>query len=368
MTIQIMTSAVVSEEQVLTSSMHKLQVSIMRGDHAQDDDNQSEATEVTCKTPTCSLPPPQLQEPPRSAPPLRKRMPPRGGGRAAAAAVPRKARPPSIFQNATILRAPPKQRNMPILKTTTAGNADNDDDTSMSLDLRSKPGVIGFFAQAEEDFENFHEVDDDDHLDALHDFHQSHNSGGTSSTTRPTSSCGALSNSTAGHSSSGGTCTCCSSPKRNSPPTTAAMEPLTEERVRAFLRDYYEDFDSIFRLGKSTKAVWDSFFAQYFTPEIRWVRSSSNSLTGPELADHFAKDIVGIRMKLVSIDSLQILTLGVSAVVTFTADQMFEYRGTPNSDRTVLTMVLNVVHGNEIRIAHEHRCTGVPIPPDATWD
>ena len=89
---------------------------------------------------------------------------------------------------------------------------------------------------------------------------------------------------------------------------------------------------------------------------------------GQELAEHFSRDIVGIRMKLVSINSIQILTMGLSAIVTFTADQKFIYRGIPNSDRTVITMVLNVVNGTEIRIAHEHRCAGVPVPDGVDWD
>ena len=189
-----------------------------------------------------------------------------------------------------------------------------------SIGLRSKPSVIKVANEVEEDFENFQEVDDDDKLSIGQQDSVSVLSQGTS------------------------------------------LPLLTEERVRAHLRDYYEDFDSIFRLGKSSKAAWDSFFGQYFTPEIQWVRSSGNPLTGPELAEHFANDIVGISMKLQEINSIQILA-GTSAVVTFTADQHFEYKGTPNSDRTKITMVL-VCTGREIRIAHEHRSTGKPIPEE----
>lgn len=146
---------------------------------------------------------------------------------------------------------------------------------------------------------------------------------------------------------------------------------LTEERVRAHMKDYYEDFDSIFRHGKSSKAIWESFFKQYYREDILWVRSSSNTLKGPELADHFANDIVGIRMQLVSIDSIQILG-GTSAVVVYTADQELLYRGHPVSDRAVLTCVLhsnaNGGSGQEkILIAHEHRCVGKPIPKSTRW-
>ena len=206
--------------------------------------------------------------------------------------------------------------------------------------IYSKPSVIKVVTDLEEDFEHFQEVDDDDALD--NDNNNHFPSGGAASTTSASTTSTGNSN--------------------------TKFIPLTEERVQVFLRDYYEDFDSIFRLGKSSREVWNTFFGQYFTPDIQWVRSSSNSLTGQELAEHFSKDIVGIRMKLVSINSIQVLTMGLSAVVTFTADQKFVYRGNPNSDRTVITMVLNVVNGREIRIAHEHRCTGLPVPDDVNWD
>jgi hypothetical protein len=101
-----------------------------------------------------------------------------------------------------------------------------------------------------------------------------------------------------------------------------------------------------------------TFFSQYYTKDILWVCSSSNTLKGEELAYHFANNIVGIRMQLVSIENIQVLG-GMSAVVVFTADQEFLYRGHPVSDRTVLNIVvLNVdssrgCYGQEkIRIAH----------------
>jgi ketosteroid isomerase-like protein len=145
---------------------------------------------------------------------------------------------------------------------------------------------------------------------------------------------------------------------------------LTEEKVRAHMKDYYEDFDSIFRHGKSSLPIWESFFQQYYTEDILWVRPSSNLLQGKDLAHQFANDIEGISMQLVSIDSIQLL--GQSAVVVFTADQRLKYRGHPVNDRAVLTMVLHasIEDGQErIRIAHEHRCVGKPIPDkDSRWE
>lgn len=234
---------------------------------------------------------------------------------------------------------------MPVTGRQSHNNATTSDEQSVGG--RSKPSVIKVVNDLEEDFENFQEVDDNDRLD----------------NTNPYNSNANFSYSSSGSASCDGTST-----SHTSNITGTKFIALTEERIRAHLRDYYEDFDSIFRLGKSSREVWNSFFGQYFTPDIQWVRSSSNSLTGEELAEHFSKDIVGIRMKLVSINSIQILTMGLSAIVTFTADQKFIYRGNPNSDRTVITMVLNVVNGREIRIAHEHRCVGVPVPDNVDWN
>ena len=152
---------------------------------------------------------------------------------------------------------------------------------------------------------------------------------------------------------------------------------LTEERIRTHMKDFYEDFDSIFRLGKSDMEIWKSFFDQYYTKDVLWVRSSSNTLQGNELAEHFANFIEGKRMSLVSIDNIQILGGGTTAVVVFTADQEFIYRTTNYvRHRAVLSTVLHVVvvdssteglhnHGQErILIAHEHYSVGQPIPTD----
>lgn len=141
---------------------------------------------------------------------------------------------------------------------------------------------------------------------------------------------------------------------------------LTDEGVQTFLKDYYEDFDSIFRCGKSSELIWETFFQQYYIPDVLWVRPSSNTLKGPELAHNFSQDIEGIRMELVTIENIQLL--GPTAVVVFVADQEFKYRGHYQSDRAKISMVLHakLEDGQErIRVAHEHRCAGQPIPDPA---
>lgn len=150
--------------------------------------------------------------------------------------------------------------------------------------------------------------------------------------------------------------------------TSTSSFILTKERVRSHMKDYYEDYDTIFRFGKTSLDCWEAFFRQYFTDDVMWVRSTGNPLNREGLAKLLAEDIVGVSMSIVSIDSIQLLAGGLAAVVVFTADQEYVYKGKQESDRTVITSVLHVVNGCEILIGHEHRCVGKPIPKDTRWE
>ena len=150
--------------------------------------------------------------------------------------------------------------------------------------------------------------------------------------------------------------------------TSSSSFYLTEERVLSHMKDYYEDYDSIFKYGKSSLECWEAFFRQYFTEDIMWVRSTGNPLRRDGLAKLMVEDIVGLSMSIVSIDNIQLLAGGLAAVVVFTADQEYVYRGKHESDRTVITSVLHVVNGCEILIGHEHRCVGKPIPKETRWE
>ena len=218
------------------------------------------------------------------------------------------------------------------LEVTPVADDDDDFDGQSQFDLKSKPGFIGFIK--EEEIGGFELLEDNDDEDCL------------SSGEKSGKAC---------HS----TCTGSSS---------SSTTILTKDRVRAFMKDYYEDFDSIFRHGKSSHAIWSEFFKQYYTEEILWVRSTSNTLRGPELVEHFAEDIEGVRMQMVSIDSIQIMAGGLAAVVLYTADQEFFYKGTPVADRAVMSIMMHVVNGRDIKIGHEHRCAGKPIPKNTRWN
>lgn len=148
---------------------------------------------------------------------------------------------------------------------------------------------------------------------------------------------------------------------------TSSSFSLTKERVRAHMFDYWEDYDSLIRQANVKEEHWDTFLRQYFTEDLLWIRSSGNSLDRKGLKTMMLEDCVWIRMAIVSIDSIQLLAGGQAAVVVFTADQLYMYKGQQERDRTVLTNVLHVVNGCEILIGHEHRCPGMPIPTETRW-
>ena len=149
-----------------------------------------------------------------------------------------------------------------------------------------------------------------------------------------------------------------------------AQGVLTTERIRSFMVDYYEDFDSIFKTSpgsaiKRRKECLQAFVEQYYTPDFIFIRPSGNPVDTKGFVSLMAEHIVAIRVELVSIDSIQLLAGGMAAVVVFTADQEFLYKGKPESDRAKITAVLHTVNnGREglIQVGHEHRTQGKPIP------
>lgn len=148
---------------------------------------------------------------------------------------------------------------------------------------------------------------------------------------------------------------------------------MTEESIRAFMVDYYEDWGSILSAPRSVKTLkecFGSFLDQYCTPDLRWIRPSGNPLNKEGLIEMMSEHIVSVRAELVSIESIQLLAGGMAAVVVFTADQEYLYKGQAESDRCITTAVLHMEQdgnggGGVIRIGHEHRCVGKPIPVEA---
>ncbi|CAB9496853.1 expressed unknown protein [Seminavis robusta] len=146
---------------------------------------------------------------------------------------------------------------------------------------------------------------------------------------------------------------------------------LTKQRIRSFMTDYYADFDSIFQNGSSKqvkKTCFEAFFDQYYTKDILWIRSSGNPIGRKDLAGMLCDDIDIDHAILVSIDNITLMAGGMVASVTYTADLKFSFKGQPQSDRTVLSSVLQVTNDIEIRIAHVHWSVGGPIPKESRWE
>ena len=138
---------------------------------------------------------------------------------------------------------------------------------------------------------------------------------------------------------------------------------ITDAKIRAFLHDYYEDYNS---MDGCIPESWDIFFSKYFVPDFQWIRPSGNPIGKEGLISMFTKDIQIVSVSLVSIDNIKILAGQQSAVAIFTADQTFSYKGKRNEDRAVSTGVMEM-QGDDIKMVQEHRTSGKPIPRETRW-
>jgi len=138
---------------------------------------------------------------------------------------------------------------------------------------------------------------------------------------------------------------------------------ITKPKIRAFFTDWFEDFDGI--CGQSYEA-WTLFLERYCSSDYVYIRPSGNPMDRKGFAKLLSVDTTVMEMKLVSIDSITIMRDQKSAIVLYTTDQVFTYKGILNEDRAVITCILEM-RGNEIKVIHEHRTTGRPIPKETRW-
>lgn len=161
-----------------------------------------------------------------------------------------------------------------------------------------------------------------------------------------------------------------SSSSEDSPLFGSAVPLLTPERIRSFITDYYEDWDSIFHRKECDKQVqracFEAFFDQYYTAEVIWIRSSGNPLGRKDMAGMLTENVTMEHAKLVSIDHISVLADGKAATVVYTADLQFSFQNKPQNDRTVLTSVVKM-EGVEPKIDHVHWSVGQPIPTTSRW-
>mmetsp|Transcript_5277 Transcript_5277/g.15425 ORF Transcript_5277/g.15425 Transcript_5277/m.15425 type:complete len:470 (-) Transcript_5277:66-1475(-) len=139
---------------------------------------------------------------------------------------------------------------------------------------------------------------------------------------------------------------------------------MRHDLIHATIHDFYDDMNS--NIKSKSIEVWNSLFDKYHAPDYIMVRPSGNPVNSNGLIQMFiSQDLQLLEFKLQSIDSVQWIAENTVAVVTYTVDQKFTYKGTLNEDRTLMTCVLEEFDG-DIKMCHEHRTMGWPIPKDVS--
>lgn len=146
--------------------------------------------------------------------------------------------------------------------------------------------------------------------------------------------------------------------------TELPLSVLTRDNVRAFLNDYYADIEAI--KDSPTLEYLRVHFEKYHRDDYQFVRPSGNPISREGLISDLQHDIKMISIKLISIDSISFLAAGKGAVVLFTSEHIFEYKGILDGNHCTITCVLELI-GGEIKVVHEHRSTGKPPPKETRW-
>ena len=140
---------------------------------------------------------------------------------------------------------------------------------------------------------------------------------------------------------------------------------MTEGSVRAFLVDYYEDLNGL--LSGTSREVWKTFYSKNHSSAYKQIRPNGNPIDSDGLVDMLTSgDMILHNSSLVSVDSVTLMAAGKSAVATYIADQSYALHGTKKEDRCVITAVLEEIEG-QVKLVHEHRSKGRPIPKLSRW-
>lgn len=133
---------------------------------------------------------------------------------------------------------------------------------------------------------------------------------------------------------------------------------------------------------------------KYHKDDFCMIRPSGNPMSSDLLLEMVSSgDAKNLSQDLVEVNSISIIGEGKVACVVYTTNQYFNFKGmhvkvsiylvcvsccwwltfvanccrscfvgTPNEDRVVSTSVVEEMPDGSIKVAHGHRCTGVPIP------
>jgi hypothetical protein len=134
-------------------------------------------------------------------------------------------------------------------------------------------------------------------------------------------------------------------------------QALTENKVRAFLVDYYEDCSTL--IGKSEEC-WKAFYGKTHMPDYKLVESSRFPIDNEAMIGLIASGNLKSNI-LVSVDSVTLLAGGKVAVVNYTT----HYKGEKNTV-SLTTAVIEEIDG-EPKIVQEHRSECQPIVKGTRW-
>jgi Protein of unknown function (DUF3804) len=153
--------------------------------------------------------------------------------------------------------------------------------------------------------------------------------------------------------------------------SSSSRRLLRPDLVTALLHDLYDDLNS--NVDSKSRECWKALYQKYHAPDYLMVRPSGNPIHSSGFIDLFCcEDIRLFKFELVSVQQVRILAHGLVAVVVYTVDQFFSYKGVLQNDRAVLSCVLEEIEG-DIKITQEHRSSGKPILPldhdqEDRWD
>ena len=150
------------------------------------------------------------------------------------------------------------------------------------------------------------------------------------------------------------------------PPLSSARQLLLRPHsVTAVLHDFYDDLNS--NIHSKSRECWKALYEKYHAPGYLMVRPSGNPIDDDGFIDLFCcEDIRMHKFHLVRVQDVRILAQGLVAIVIYTVDQYFSYKGILQQDRAVLSCIMEEVCG-DIKIKQEHRSTGKPIQ-ELRWE
>jgi hypothetical protein len=143
---------------------------------------------------------------------------------------------------------------------------------------------------------------------------------------------------------------------------------ITEDRIRSFFVDYYDDLNTATNLqGGASSGFWNVFYSDKHSSNYRQITPDGFAIDTEVLIARFTSDeMVLHQSSLISVDNVILMLAGKAAVVTYTADNSYTFHGEKHEDRSVTTAVMELQEG-QIKLVQEHKSRGCLIPKVTRW-